>query len=56
MRTDAVLEKMMSGKIKMTRANYLELLFFGEVPGEIDPEVEVELPRRFQLDPPEEFD
>ena len=53
MRTDAILEKMKEENIPLTRDNYLELLYFGDVPEEIDPEIEAELPEQFQLEPPE---
>lgn len=48
---DTVLEFMERNGIELTRENYLQLAYMGEVPDEIDPEIEFSLPEMFQLDP-----
>jgi hypothetical protein len=53
---DVVLEKMQRDGIPMTRQNYLALAYLGDPPEEIGPEVEAQLPKQFQLNPPDEID
>jgi hypothetical protein len=55
MESDIVIAKMQELNVPMTRQNYLEFAFFGEVPDEIDAELEASFPKQFQLNPPEEF-
>jgi hypothetical protein len=55
MAQDIVIAKMQELNVPMTRQNYLEFAFFGEVPDEIDAEIEAMLPREFQLNPGGEF-
>jgi hypothetical protein len=52
---DANLDMMKRHGIPETRENYLALAYVGEPPDELSAEQELELPRQFQLDPPEEF-
>jgi hypothetical protein len=55
MPADIVIAKMQELNVPMTGQNYLEFAFFGEIPDEIDAELEAMLPRQFQLNPGEEF-
>jgi hypothetical protein len=52
---DVNLDMMKRHGIPETRENYLALADVGEPPDELSAEQELELPRQFQLDPPEEF-
>ena len=52
---DPTLDMMKLHGIPETRENYLHLAYLGNPPDELCAEQELELPRQFQLDPPEEF-
>jgi hypothetical protein len=52
---DAALRLMERLNLPRTRQMYLECLYLGDVPKEIDPEIEFSMPEEFQLNPPEEF-
>jgi len=46
---DDIVRYMLEHKVPMTRENYLGIYFFGgEIPEELDPEIEAEIPSRFQ--------
>ena len=53
---DAILEMMKRHDIPETRENYLAVVYVGNPPDALSAEQELELPRQFQLDPPEQFD
>jgi hypothetical protein len=38
-------------KVPLTRQNYLDFMFLGEVPKELGPEEEADIPKRFQRGP-----
>jgi hypothetical protein len=52
---NAILDMMKRFHIPETRENYLVLAYMGNPPDELSAEQELELPRQFQLDTPEEF-
>jgi hypothetical protein len=52
---DEITRFMARHDIPYTRQNYLDVIFLGSVPDEIDPELEFSLPADLQLEPPEEF-
>jgi hypothetical protein len=56
MAANVVLEFMETHHIPMTRANYLDVAYFGNPPAELDAEEEYNLPEQFQIDPPESFE
>jgi hypothetical protein len=54
---DAALKLLERLQLPSTRENYLQCLYLGDVPKEIDPEIELtQIPEEFQLNPPEEFE
>lgn len=46
---DPILDWMKKYGVPLTRENYLDLNYLGNVPDEIGPEIEAELPREVQL-------
>jgi hypothetical protein len=53
---DAAVRLMEKLNLPRTRQMYLECLYLGIVPDEIDSEVESMIPAEFQLNPPEEIE
>ena len=45
---DPMVDLMTKYKIPLTRQNYLDLAYFGDVPKELSAEQELELPERFR--------
>ena len=45
----AVLDYMKKHNIPLTRENYLAIAYLGDVPEEIGPELEMEMPNEFRL-------
>jgi len=45
---DPVVDLMLKNKIPLTRENYLNVAYMGEVPEELSAEQELELPEEFQ--------
>ncbi len=44
---DFIVEYMRKNRIRMTRANYLNIAFLGDVPDDLDAEFEATIPARF---------
>jgi hypothetical protein len=54
---DAAARLMERLNLPRTRESYLACLYLGDVPNEIDPEIELtQIPEEFQLNPPKEIE
>jgi hypothetical protein len=53
---DAALRLLERWNPPRTRKNYLDCVYLGDVPEQIDPEIELMMPEEFQLNPPQDFE
>jgi hypothetical protein len=53
---DAALRLLERWNPPRTRKNYLDCMYLGDVPEQIDPEIELMMPEEFQLNPPQDFE